>query len=80
MSIAASTAAREGVWSRVWAESLAARAAPPNQGFYAAAGEPRQIWEVPDGGHIGGISARSAAYERRVVAFFDSALLTLLER
>jgi dienelactone hydrolase len=47
----------------------------PNQGFYAAAGEPKRIWEVPEGAHIGGITARPAEYERRVIAFFDHALL-----
>jgi len=47
----------------------------PNLGFYAAAGQPKQIWEVPEGPHIGGIRARPAEYERRVVGFFDRALL-----
>jgi fermentation-respiration switch protein FrsA (DUF1100 family) len=48
---------------------------PANQGFYAAAGEPKAIWEVPDAKHIGGITAQPKEYERRVVAFFDDALL-----
>ena len=26
----------------------------PNQGFYAAAGEPKEIWEVPEAQHVGG--------------------------
>jgi uncharacterized protein len=43
----------------------------PNQGFYAAAGEPKEIWEVPEAQHVGGITTRPAEYERRVVAFFD---------
>ena len=47
----------------------------PNQGFYAEAGEPKAIWEVPEGPHIGGITARPVEYERRVVSFFDRALL-----
>jgi uncharacterized protein len=47
----------------------------PNQGFYAEAGEPKAIWEVPEGGHVGGIDARPAEYEKRVIAFFDQALL-----
>jgi dienelactone hydrolase len=47
----------------------------PNLGFYAAASQPKQIWEVPEGPHIGGIRARPAEYERRVVGFFDRALL-----
>jgi uncharacterized protein len=47
----------------------------PNQGFYAAAGEPKEIWEVPGAQHVGGITTRPAEYERRVIAFFDQALL-----
>jgi hypothetical protein len=30
---------------------------------------------VPGAGHTGGIEARPAEYERRVVGFFDDALL-----
>jgi uncharacterized protein len=51
--------------------------AKPNKLFYAAAREPKQIWEVPDGQHIAGITTSPAEYERRVVGFFDQ---TLLER
>jgi hypothetical protein len=47
----------------------------PNQGFYAAAGEPKELWEVPGAQHVGGITTRPAEYERRVIAFFDRALL-----
>ena len=47
----------------------------PNQGFFAAAGEPKAIWEVPDAQHVGGITTRPAEYERRVIAFFNRALL-----
>jgi hypothetical protein len=43
--------------------------------FYAAARGTKQIWEVPNGQHIAGITTQPAEYERRVVAFFDSALL-----
>jgi len=43
--------------------------------YYAAAGEPKAIWKVPGSAHTGGIEARPAEYERRVVAFFDGALL-----
>ena len=49
--------------------------ARPNQGFYAAAGEPKQIWEVPNGQHIAGITTEPEEYERRVIGFFDEALL-----
>jgi fermentation-respiration switch protein FrsA (DUF1100 family) len=47
----------------------------PNKGFYAAAGEPKQIWEVPNGQHIAGITTEPAEYERRVTGFFDRTLL-----
>jgi fermentation-respiration switch protein FrsA (DUF1100 family) len=48
---------------------------PANQAFYAAAGRPKAIWEVRGSKHIGGIDAQPAEYERRVVTFFDEALL-----
>ena len=47
----------------------------PNKAFFAAAREPKHVWEVPGGRHIAGITTRPAEYERRVVAFFDDALL-----
>jgi uncharacterized protein len=47
----------------------------PNEGFYAEAGRPKEIWEVPGAQHVGGITTRPAEYERRVMAFFDQALL-----
>jgi fermentation-respiration switch protein FrsA (DUF1100 family) len=43
--------------------------------FYEAAREPKALWEIPDGGHTGGIAARPAEYEQRVIAFFNRALL-----
>ncbi len=46
-----------------------------NPTYYEAAGRPKAIWEVPDSGHVGGIDARPKEYERRVVGFFDRALL-----
>ena len=42
--------------------------------YYRAAREPKQIWQVPAGGHTDGIDARPREYERRVVAFFHDAL------
>jgi hypothetical protein len=51
--------------------------ARPNEGFYATAGEPKEIWEVPNGQHIAGITTEPEEYERRVLAFFDDALATL---
>ena len=43
--------------------------------FYAAAQEPKILWKIPDAEHTGGIEARPAEYERRVVGFFDRNLL-----
>ncbi len=43
--------------------------------FYDAAREPKTIWKVPGAEHTGGIEAQPAEYERRVVGFFDDALL-----
>jgi uncharacterized protein len=48
---------------------------PANTAFYAAAHEPKAIWEAPGSGHIGGLDASPREYERRVVAFFDRYLL-----
>lgn len=42
--------------------------------YYERAGEPKAIWEIPESTHIGGLAARPAEYERRVIAFFDEAL------
>jgi hypothetical protein len=47
---------------------------PANQAFYAAARGPKEIWEVPGSGHIGGTEAQPQEYERRVTAFFDREL------
>jgi uncharacterized protein len=46
-----------------------------NSTYYEAAGNPKALWGVPEAGHIGGITAQPAEYERRVVDFFDRALL-----
>jgi uncharacterized protein len=47
----------------------------PNKGFYDSAREPKQIWEVPNGQHVAGITTVPEEYERRVVGFLDGALL-----
>jgi dienelactone hydrolase len=52
----------------------------PNKGFFAAASEPKQIWEVPNGQHIAGITTAPAEYEQRVIAFFDRNLAALRSR
>jgi hypothetical protein len=46
----------------------------PNKLFYAAAREPKEIWEVPRAQHIAGITTRPKEYERRVIGFFDEFL------
>jgi hypothetical protein len=46
-----------------------------NRGFFKAAKEPKTLWEIPESKHVGGIAARPAEYERRVIRFFDDALL-----
>jgi fermentation-respiration switch protein FrsA (DUF1100 family) len=49
--------------------------AEANELFYPAARSPKRIWEVPDAQHVAGITTHPAAYERRVIGFFDEALL-----
>jgi fermentation-respiration switch protein FrsA (DUF1100 family) len=46
-----------------------------NKTYYEAAGEPKTLWEIPGAGHVGGIDDRPEEYERRVIGFFDEALL-----
>jgi pimeloyl-ACP methyl ester carboxylesterase len=46
-----------------------------NPVYYAAAGQPKELWEVPGAGHTGGLSAQPEEYERRVIAFFGRELL-----
>ena len=48
---------------------------PANTGFYELARGPKEIWEVPDAEHMNGAQAHPKEYERRIVAFFDRALL-----
>jgi dienelactone hydrolase len=48
---------------------------PANDAFYAAARGHKAIWEVPGSKHMGGIDAQPKEYERRVIGFFDRALL-----
>lgn len=46
-----------------------------NEVYLERAGEPKALWTLPSGGHTGALQADPAAYERRVVGFFDDALL-----
>ena len=55
--------------------------ATPGQGgenltptYYEAANEPKELWAA-EGGHTGAIDAEPQEYERRIVGFFDDALL-----
>jgi uncharacterized protein len=43
--------------------------------YFAAAREPKRFWKIPEAGHTGGYAARPHEYARRLVAFFDDALL-----
>ena len=43
--------------------------------YYNAAGTPKAIWQVPGASHTGAIDTHPQEYERRVIAFFDHALL-----
>lgn len=50
---------------------------PPDSAerLYAVAGEPRQLWTEPGVGHVAMYPTFGAEYERRVIEFFDAALL-----
>lgn len=43
--------------------------------YHRVAGPNSSLWAIPDAEHIKGIEGQPRAYERRVVAFFDDALL-----
>jgi fermentation-respiration switch protein FrsA (DUF1100 family) len=38
--------------------------------LYAAAGQPKQQWIAPSGGHAGALATHTGDYEQRVLAFF----------
>jgi fermentation-respiration switch protein FrsA (DUF1100 family) len=42
--------------------------------LFAAAGEPKDLWIAPRGGHVGAINASPDEYRARVLAFLGSAL------
>jgi uncharacterized protein len=44
--------------------------------YYEAAREPKAIWKIPEAGHTGGLTVRPSEYERRVVGFYNRALLS----
>jgi uncharacterized protein len=47
-----------------------------NRVYREAGGPTATLWEIQRAGHTGGISAAPAEYERRVIGFFDRALLS----
>ncbi len=47
---------------------------PVNRRYAADAGPRARLWEIPEAGHTGGLRARPAEYERRVIEFLDAAL------
>ena len=58
----------------IWAPSSGGEDMNPT--YYRLAGRPKAIWAIPEADHIQGIAARPKEYERRVVDFFDRALLS----
>ncbi|MBN1318374.1 MAG: alpha/beta hydrolase [Anaerolineales bacterium] len=46
-----------------------------NQKLYAAAGEPKTLWEVPEAGHAGAWRADPEEYKQRILSLFEQALL-----
>ena len=46
-----------------------------SQDYYESARQPKLVWKVPGATHTNGIEARPREYERRMVGFFDEALL-----
>lgn len=42
-----------------------------SQALYAAAGEPKELWLIPEAGHTDGMKVAAEEYRRRVTAFFD---------
>jgi dienelactone hydrolase len=45
-----------------------------NVDFFRAARQPKALWRIEGARHVGGLDARPAEYERRVVSFFDRTL------
>lgn len=46
-----------------------------SENYYAHAGEPKTLWEIPEAGHGGGLAARPEEYEQTVISFFNQSLL-----
>ena len=58
----------------IWAPSSGGEDMNPT--YHRLAGRPKAIWAIPEADHIQGIASRPKEYERRVVDFFDRALLS----
>lgn len=43
--------------------------------YFAAAGEPKILWNIPDATHVGGLSSRPEEYQAKVIGFLDILLL-----
>ena len=43
--------------------------------YLAAAKQPKSFWKIPEATHTGGYAARPDEYARRLIAFFDAALI-----
>jgi len=43
--------------------------------YFEAAGEPKELWEIPEAGHAQTWAARPEEYADRIIRFFDRALL-----
>jgi hypothetical protein len=46
-----------------------------NPKYFESALEPKTLWKIDEAEHVGGFGARPGAYQARVIAFFDRALL-----
>ena len=57
------------------ASGNAQREAEVNRLYAAAAREPVELWEIPDGTHTAALREHPAEYEQRVVGLFDRTLL-----
>ena len=57
------------------ASGNAQRESDVNRLYAEAAREPVDFWDIPDGTHTAAVRERPAEYERRVVGFFDRALV-----
>jgi hypothetical protein len=51
-----------------------APSARPKGASFVADSEPERLWVIPESRLVGGLAARPAEYERRVIGFFDDAL------